>query len=696
MGGVFARTSNVAILFVLGAALFGAPSTAAVAQAQTTDHKVVYTRSAGRSFPAGASQLLFAQAVRDGSVDVIAGLDMSLRPEDTLPAFEQQRQGQQLATLQNAMLMRVLGRTAGADIVKYTFIPFVALSVNQAQLSRLLNDVSVITVEEDGIRFPSDTGYNVTLTETDKVWDKKFDGAGYAVAILDSGVDPTHPMLQDKLVSEACYSSNHGTLHSMCPDGAESSTAPGSGNNCPSSIDLCYHGTAVASIAVGDSRITKGIAPGSFLISIKITSKKVSGCLHTSPCVVGRDRDTIRGLQRIHDLRHTFNIAAANYSYGGGIYSDSTRCDDKMPTFKAAITTLLQDRIATTIASGNNYSDAGINYPSCISSAIAVAGSDQDDNVADRSNFHPLVQLVAPGEGIKVALLNGQYGNRSGTSLAAPAVAGAFAVLRQVSKTANVDGLKNLLICGGQPVERNGVSKQRFDLLRSYNVLKNPPDREQKFIFSDSTAASYWTPFLGTWTAKGSGYVLTKPNESYYKNGIWFPSCVGDATVTAVMTRVNGDESTAWGTGIIVDGLFDQKRKLTWGYRLTYNIVVNSDPPNQDLVQIWRLDGFNMSDGSGSQSKLCEQWVTGVSHGKNTVKVVSQGGVLQLYVNGQLDCSANDTTYTFGNVMVEADLPAPPNGTKQSFTLSSVKIDPILPPEAGAPRPSRLGSLAVD
>jgi hypothetical protein len=159
---------------------------------------------------------------------------------------------------------------------------------------------------------------------------------------------------------------------------------------------------------------------------------------------------------------------------------------------------------------------------------------------------------------------------------------------------------------------------------------------------------------------------------------------------------VNGDESTAWGTGIIVDGLFDQKRKLTWGYRLTYNIVVNSEPPNQDLVQIWRLDGFNMSDGSGSQSKLCEQWVAGVSHGKNTVKVVSQGGVLQLYVNGQLDCSANDTTYAFGNVMVEADLPAPPNGTKQSFTLSSVKIDPILPPEAGAPRPSRLGSLAVD
>jgi hypothetical protein len=57
-------------------------------------------------------------------------------------------------------------------------------------------------------------------------------------------------------------------------------------------------------------------------------------------------------------------------------------------------------------------------------------------------------------------------------------------------------------------------------------------------------------------------------------------------------------------------------------------------------------------------------------------------GLLDFYVNGHLVCSAEDSTYAFGNVMVVADMPSPPNGTKQAFSVSSVEIQPTKPPPA--------------
>jgi len=676
---IVATAGKLASVLIFVAGLVGTGTATAVGQTGVSAPVVAFTRDAAKS--RGAAGLLMRDAAREGRIRVIAGLDTKLRPDNELTAAEQQRQAQALNAMASEMVERVLGRATGDDdVTNLEFIPFVVLTVTPSQLSRLLADPSVVSVEEDFVLQPLGVGYNATITESDKVWAKGFDGTGYVVVVMDSGVDATHPMLTGKLVSEACYSHNGTHTTSLCPGGAASSTAAGSGSNCPGAVDGCDHGTGVASVAVGAEAATTGIAPGAKLISIKAGSQYSTGCKNASPCVRFLDADAIKGLKRVHALRKTFKIAAVNYSVGGGHFTGP--CDDQSPAFFAAIDALKKANIPTVIAAGNGRSRTEIAFPACLSNAVAIANSTSEDEISASSDFGTQVAMFAPGAAIKLAALNHGYKTAGGTSFAAPAVAGAYAALRQFRPHADVDLLTNVLKCGGQPIVVDEVSRNRFDLLDSYNILKHAPNKEQKFVFTDARAGKYWTPFLGTWALANGAYVLTQRNTGNEENGIWLQACVGDAEITSVMTRVNKDQSTAWSTGILVDGTIDQKSKVVSGYQLMFNIVDMSDPPGEDIVQIWRLDNYNLSNDTGGQTQLCFAWVGSVNHGQNTLKVVSKQGQLQLYVNGSLACSAHDSTYTSGNVMVFAEMPSPPNGTKQSFSVSSIDIVPIVPPPA--------------
>src|SRR5204863_9176946 len=93
----------------------------------------------------------------------------------------------------------------------------------------------------------------VSLVQGDQVWDVGYDGSGTVIAVLDTGVDSTHPFLAGKVVEEACYSSTvAGVSQSFCPSGQPTQIGAGSAVRCP--LSDCVHGTHVAGIAAGMAR----------------------------------------------------------------------------------------------------------------------------------------------------------------------------------------------------------------------------------------------------------------------------------------------------------------------------------------------------------------------------------------------------------------------------------------------------------
>jgi len=331
--------------------------------------------------------------------------------------------------------------------------------VSAGLISDMVEDIPIPPALQDSIPLVN-AGYAATLGAT---------GAGQTIAILDTGVDATHPFLRGRVVSEACFSSNSPTsgATTVCPGGVTNSTAAGSAAPCNN--NGCAHGTHVAGIAAGQDSNRRGVAPQANIIAIQVFSRftDVPGgpknCApNPSPCFQAFASDLIRGLQRVFDLRKTFAIAAINISLGGG--APTTSCDGDPR--KGLIDQLRGANIATVIASGNNSSPTGVSAPGCITTAITVGSTTKTDAVSPFSNSAAVVDLLAPGTGITSSVPGGNFATMSGTSMAAPHVTGAFAALRSVRNDLTVNQIESALKSTGVPITdtRNNLTRPRINL----------------------------------------------------------------------------------------------------------------------------------------------------------------------------------------------------------------------------------------
>lgn len=409
----------------------------------------------------------------ENSARVIVGLRLpNYQPEGLLQdslSVDQQRAA--IAQAQAAFLER----HTLTDAVAFPIIPFIALSADAQLLAALRTDPEVLSIEED-VAMPPTLAESGPLVGANYAWAQGYTGAGQAIAILDTGVDKTHPFLSGKVAAEACYSNSGGGGGgvSLCPGGVVSSTAVGSGVNCPTSITGCNHGTHVAGIAAGRGSSFSGIAKDSQVIAIQVFTEFTA-----SNTALSYTSDQIAGLQRVQALAGSMNIAAANLSLGNSTLNPAY-CDLANPSMTAAINSLRSIGIATIISSGNDSYTTGVSFPACISSAISV-GATQDgslgatptDSVWTQSNSAAYLNLLAPGRWINSSVPGGTFSNFTGTSMAAPHVAGAWAVLKQIQPTATVDSLLNLLTSTGLPITdtRNGVTTPRLRLGRAVDQL---------------------------------------------------------------------------------------------------------------------------------------------------------------------------------------------------------------------------------
>ena len=446
--------------------------------------------------------LLRSKVASVGTARVIVGMRVAFAAEGRMPPGSVTQQRSEIAAAHSVLLGKVptLGQRP-ETIKRFATIPFLALEVTAAELEQLAALTDVTSIEEDRLSAPN-LAQSVPVIGGPTAWASGYTGLGQTVAILDTGVDKAHPFLSGKVVSEACYSTTSAFTGaaSICPGGVSASTASGSAMPYASGVcpaGECDHGTHVAGIAAGNGSSLPGVgyagvAKDASVIAIQVFSSFLAsepGCGGTA-CAMSYDSDQIAALQRVYALRSIHSIAAVNMSLGGGSYSSQSTCDAESLGLKAAIDNLRAVKIATVISSGNNGYSSSMGSPGCISSAVSVGatwdaggfnnscagnslGTSSVDAIACYSNSAWFLNLLAPGSLITSSTPSNNYGSWNGTSMAAPHVTGAWALLKQKAPSATVNEVLAALESSGVPVAdpRNGITKPRINLPAALSAL---------------------------------------------------------------------------------------------------------------------------------------------------------------------------------------------------------------------------------
>ncbi|MEU6591113.1 proprotein convertase P-domain-containing protein [Streptomyces sp. NPDC046881] len=373
---------------------------------------------------------------------------------------------------------------AGETVQSFTTLPVVTLKVTRSGLDKLAAQPGVVSVTEDTPVRPS-LDQSVPLIGGDIAAAKGLTGAGSAIAVLDTGVATNHPFLKGRIVSEACFSPIDAdySATSLCPNGTAQQEGTGtadSGSGPCATLADCDHGTHVAGIAAGNGKgLTggpkSGVAPGAGIVAIQVFSKFASEDFcgpGAAPCVLSFTSAQLAALEKVRQLKLAGTpIVAANLSLGGGRYATACENDPR----KLAIDNLFDAGVTTVVAAGNNgYGDA-VSAPACVSSALAVGSTTDDDQLSSFTNRGPLLDVFAPGTGIVSSVPGGGYASKNGTSMAAPHVSGALAVLRQAFPDKSTASLESLLKATGKSISYTGATTPRIDLGKAVGTTQPDP-----------------------------------------------------------------------------------------------------------------------------------------------------------------------------------------------------------------------------
>ncbi|MFA6030195.1 MAG: S8 family peptidase [Elusimicrobiota bacterium] len=251
------------------------------------------------------------------------------------------------------------------------------------------------------------------------------EGAGVKVAVIDTGIDCTHPDVAANCAGGVNY--------------VDSKKPP---------MDDNSHGTHVSGTigAVRDGKGVVGVAPKVRLYAVKVLDAEGSGSL--TGIIKGLVWAANNGMQ------------VANLSLGAPMGSTFMRL---------AVTYAKMRGVALMCAAGND--SGSVNYPAAYNGAIAIAALDSKDKIAYFSSRGPEVKFIAPGVDVLSSVPGGGYDKYSGTSMATPHMAG-LAALAVARGAKGYDGVLAALKKAAEPVAGLQPTEQGFGVINAAKLVK--------------------------------------------------------------------------------------------------------------------------------------------------------------------------------------------------------------------------------
>ena len=385
-----------------------------------------------------------------------------------------------IAAAQESVLQQ-LAPSESTLIARWHNVPGFAALIEPEAIERLKGDPLVERVDADVGGSGSDAE-SLPLIGGDKVHLAGYTGRGVTVAVLDTGIDESHPDFEGRIAGEACFCRNaDGT--GCCPNGQMTQLGPGA------AADDHGHGSNVAGI-IGSGGVVApaGVAPGVSFVVVKVLD---SNSRFSSTAQIVSALDWL--------IDNHPEVRAINMSLGTDALFPGD-CDSTASftsAFASAIDTLRGGGALTFVSSGNDASAVSMEAPACVHDAVSVGAvydsnvgrltfhctdaTSQADQITCFSNSDSTLDLLAPGAIITSDWLRGGTSNFYGTSQAAPHATGSAAVLASIDPSLAPDDIESLLKRTGKLIAdpRNGVVTPRIDLWLAVSALLPPPPRHR-------------------------------------------------------------------------------------------------------------------------------------------------------------------------------------------------------------------------
>jgi subtilisin len=292
----------------------------------------------------------------------------------------------------------------GFDVNQYE-APIVTASLTDKEIAALQKNPNVAAVEDDGPVYALGAyprveeilveGQPSVLAETipagvaqikaPAAWDCSR-GKGIKVAVLDTGIDGTHPDLA------ANYKGGVSFVPGQTPADGNSH-----GTHCAGTIAAAINNVGVV-----------GVAPAASLYAVKVLANNGSG-------------------------QWSYLIAGINWCVTNKMHILSMSLGSTSPApaaVEAACNAAFNSGLLLVAAAGNSGpAPNSVNWPGRYKNVIAVSAIDSGNVIANFSSRGPEVEICAPGVNVLSTIPGGGYGNKSGTSMACPHVSGAAAVV---------------------------------------------------------------------------------------------------------------------------------------------------------------------------------------------------------------------------------------------------------------------------